>query len=236
MDANEMRDAFLTRYDKLDSLSSPSIEDSEIEEFMNQAQDRKFTHLYMPEGNPTGLGFEMSEKRRRDLSELVKTDNSTTASSSQIGVHTNGIFYDLPTDFLYAIEESLVINTVSVPIKPIEHDYYLSNINNPYKQPSMDVSWRLNISREDHGTGIGDPSDKRVEIITHGPTPTTYFVRYLAYPRRIVINVTTPASSVSCQLDESLHDSIIDEAVKIATGITMPELYNIKSNEANNID
>lgn len=240
MNANEMKYAFLLRYDKIDSLSSPGFDDREVADFLNQAQDRKFLRKYIPEGNKYIQGFEMSEKRRRDLTELVTTVTltSTNNSSSQTGAHNNGTLIDLPDDFLYAIEEHITFSgsTEPIPVMPIEHDYYIANIRNPYKRPYKNLVWRMNIARNTHGTGEetggNAPSAKRIELITDGTTYDSYFIRYLKEPRRIVVDEVTPANQVSCQLDDSIHNEIVDEAVRIAVAITQPELTQIKISES----
>ena len=241
MNANDMKYAFLLRFDKIDSLSSPGFDDREVADFLNQAQDRIFLRQYMPGANEYGQGFEMSEKRRRDLSELISTAVLTPSdySTSQIGAHNNGKLVDLPERFLYAVEEHCTFSgsTEPVPVYPIEHDYYVANIRNPYKRPYANLVWRMNIGRNSHGSGteqgVNAPSDKRVEIITHGPEFVTYFVRYLIEPRRIVVDEITPANQISCQFDESLHNMVVDEAVNIAVAIMQPELYQIKGSEVN---
>lgn len=242
MNSNEMKYAFLLRYDKIDSLSSPGMDDREVADFLNQAQIRIFLRQYIPAANEYQKGFEMSEKRRRDLAELVTTAILTTSdlSASQTGVHTNGKFVDLPSKFLYAIEENCTFagSSEPIPVDVVEHDFYIANIRNPYKKPYKNLVWRMNIARTSHGAGTeeGDnaPTAKRVEIITDGTAFVTYFVRYLSSPRDIVVDEITPANQVSCQLDDSLHDMIVDEAVRIAVAITQHEMYQIKSNEINN--
>jgi len=237
-----MKYAFLLRYDKIDSLSSPGFDDREVADFLNQAQLRIFLKQYIPAANKYQQGFEMSEKRRRDLSELVSTANLTSSdhSTSQTGVHTNGVFVDLPSDFLYAIEENCTFGTSvePIPVDAVEHDFYIANIRNPYKKPYKNLVWRMNVARTSHGTGTEEggnaPTAKRVEIITDGTDFENYFVRYLSSPRDIVVDEVTPANQISCQLDDSLHDMIVDEAVRVAVAITQPELYQIKSNEINN--
>jgi hypothetical protein len=236
-----MKYAFLLRFDKIDSLSSPGFDDREVADFLNQSQDRIFLRQYTPGANEYGQGFEMSEKRRRDLTELVSTAILTPSnySASQTGVHANGKFVDLPTKFLYAIEEYCTFNgsTEPIPINVIEHDFYIANIRNPYKKPYKNLVWRMNVARASQGTGEESegnaPSAKRHEIITHGPEFDTYFVRFLIEPRRIVVDEVTPVNQVSCQLDDSLHSMIVDEAVKIAVSIMQPDLYQIKTNEIN---
>jgi len=158
-------------------------------------------------------------------------------STYQGGVHPNGVFLDMPSDFLYAIEEAAkletspgaVVSTNEAWIKPIKHDEYLSNINNPYKQPYKDLIWRMDISRVQQATGTSTlASLKRTELILpSGYVINNYRCRYLAIPPAIVVDEFTPANQIHCILDETLHREIVDEAVVIAEAATKPEKYQI---------
>lgn len=158
-------------------------------------------------------------------------------SAAQGGVHPKGIFLDMPSDFLYAIEEAVkletnpgaVVNTTESWVKPVKHDEYLSNINNPYKQPYKDLIWRMDISRTQHALGTAVLSSaKRTELILpSGYIVNSYRVRYLATPPAIVCNEFTPTSQIHCILDESLHREIVDEAIIIAQAAVKPDKYQI---------
>jgi hypothetical protein len=170
-------------------------------------------------------------------------------SASGSGVHPNGVFYDLPSDFLYAIEESARLgyidgggNPVILPkeswVKPVKHDEYLPNINNPYKKPYKNLVWRMDISRNtqpsgdiadiNSGEGYVVPTRKRVELIK----PTGYFLeyyrlRYLALPPAIVCDEFNPGDQRHCILDESIHADIVDEAVVIIKAAVKQDEYQI---------
>lgn len=168
----------------------------------------------------------------------------TGLSINQFGVHQNGFFMDLPDLFLYSIEEQVItseLNTKFVTVKPVEHDYVDANLLNPYRKPYKNVIWRLNVASSIKGYGDEDgtldvgtsvlqrkKSNKRVELITNGSNPSVYFLRYLKYPRRIVVDEDTEANQISCELDESLHNTVVDEAVKAAVATFKPQEYQIK--------
>lgn len=357
--ANEMKWAFLVKYDKITNLVSPGYDDREISYILNEGQDRVFKSLYNPLGNKYQQGFEFNEQRRRDLAELVRTVHIIGAIKGGVGIlpvtsktngytctisedlagnfkvvtiltnnantniptsslttlplvrglakgtkivfngddvqdptswvtvtdilsdnkflidtdkegklsfigglamsynqseaHRNsfaalstqqskGYLFDLPELFLYCIEE-MVITTEEprtyAKIKPITHDYYAANIRNPFKQPYKNLVWRMDIDRSMKGYGMEnngvdgnivmyEPTSKRVELITNGSSIIDYYLRYISYPRRIVVDEDTPSNQISCELDESIHNMILDEAVKFATGITNPNEYQIK--------
>lgn len=155
-------------------------------------------------------------------------------SVSQIGAHPHGVFLDMPVDFLYAVEEAA--NLVSNPvrsteswIRPVKHDEYLANINNPYKKPYKDLVWRMDISRiqSAEGTSILS-SSKRSELILDSTSSLDYYrVRYLATPPSIVVDEFEQDNQRHCVLDETLHREIVDEAVLIAQAAAQKESYQI---------
>lgn len=242
MTANEMKFDFQLKYDSLFELSSPAYDDKQISYLLTDSQYRVFIKRYNPLGNKYQKGFEVDEQRRRDLEQLIKpalydsTDTVSedieeiTLSESQAGVHPNGIFLDLPTDFLYAIEETVQLTGESkeITVKPVKHDEYLANINNPYKQPYEDLVWRMDISRLTHAVGVSSSTSKRTELILPSTyTLDTYRVRYLSTPPSIVVDEIDPTNQVHCILNETLHREIVDEAVIIAQAATMKEGYQI---------
>ena len=183
----------------------------------------------------------ISENATATTADLAMT-SGVGKSNSQLDANPNGVIFDLPPSFLYSVQEgvrtSLEAQTY-VEVLPITHDYYYANIDNPFKQPWKNTLWRLDISRRIKGQGNEDgttdneaPSAKRVEIIgPAGATINDYFIRYLKYPRRIVVDTKTPANQISSELDESLHNDIVAAAVRIAVASMRPEEYQIKQAE-----
>jgi hypothetical protein len=231
MDSLEMKQEFLILYDKVTNFDAPGYEDIEISIFLTKAQERVVLSLYNPLVNRVREGFEETEARRKDLQELVKGVTLTTPSTSQSNHLPNGVFYTLPEDFLYAISEEVTlastdpcINGTRLRVKPITHDFYSINLANPWKKPSVkNAVWRL------------DYSDGKHELVTDGTyTISQYHLRYMKRLTPIIIGtdiVDGVAGPTNCELNTILHKRIIDEAVKIATGITNPEQYQIKTIE-----
>ena len=91
MTVSELKDLFLLLYDKVTSSSAPGYEDNEIELFLNKAQLQYVKSHYDFKKNKVKEGIEDTEKRRKELSQLI-TYNNPTVSSSQTGTFTNGIF------------------------------------------------------------------------------------------------------------------------------------------------
>lgn len=231
MTNQEMKQEFLILYDKITNFDAPGYEDIEISIFLTKAQERIFLRNYRSLGNKFQEGFEGTEARRKELQELVKGVEITTPSTTQTNSLPNGVFYDLPADFLFAISEEVTTASTEeckdgkrLMIKPTTHDEYSINIRNPFKKPSIrKYVWRLDYSGDKH------------ELITDGTfSVAKYHLRYLKTLAPIVIGTDTvdgATGPLDCELNNILHKRIIDEAVKIATGGTDPEEYQIKNIE-----
>jgi hypothetical protein len=237
MTANEMSFEFKVGYDKITNFDAPGYEDEEISLLLNKAQERFFLQTYAAT-NKFKEGFEETEKRRKDLSELIANATISVASATQTGSLPNGTLYDLPTNFLYAIKEEVTIssedecdNGKRIKVKPITHDEYTINIDNPFKQPDNELVWRLDYSRT-----VDNVNPKRHELITDGSyTISAYHLRYLRRLPNIVVDEAIPANQVNCILDEITHRRIVDLAIEIALEMSVdPRLQtNVGLNNKN---
>lgn len=258
MTANEMRYEFNVGYDKIVNQAAPGYRDAEVSVLLNKAQEEFIITKYQPLGNKYRQGYEQSEKRRKDLSNLTETAVLDTYTYSATDNHPNGRFWLLPDNLLYTIQEETLINidnecdevdytetlskvtratTISIadgvaetlmriPVKPITHDEYNYTIKSPFKKPSRKKVLRLDYNRDNLQLM------RTHELLTDGTyVVVRYFVRYIRRPRGIVVDKTTPANMVNCELDESTHREVVAIAVRMATGITKPEEYQIKTIE-----
>lgn len=229
MTSLEQQERFLLLYDKVTNFDAPGYEDEEITAILTKAQERVFFNYYHTLGNKYQEGFEATEARRKDLKELVKgvTLNTPITTSENL---PNGVFFTLPQDCLFAISEEVTLvssdpcyNNKRIRIKPITHDEYSINKHNPFKNPDENIAWRL------------DYQNQRHEIIT-APNTTVgeYHLRYIKRLNPIITGAFTfegVAGPLDCELDPILHERIVDEAVRIATAVTDPQQYQIKTIE-----
>lgn len=231
MTADQMKQEFLILYDKITNFSAPGYEDVEISVFLTKAQERVVLSRIRSVGNKYKEGFEESEIRRIELQELVKGVSISIPSTDQANTLPFGSFFDLPADFQFSISEEVTTDStdsckdgVRLRVKPTTHDEYAINVKNPFKKPNIKrYVWRLNYQ------------DRKCELITDGTFAVeTYHLRYLKTLSPIVIGAGTvdgATGPLDCELNNILQKRIIDEAVKIATGITDPEKYQLKSVE-----
>lgn len=96
---------------------------------------------------------------------------------------------------MYDVEAGFNIDD-TILVKPITHDQYWKNINNPFKQPNREVAWRLNYI---DGHEIIPDSTYVID---------TYTIRYIKYP--VLFNVITNAV---VELNTKEIDIIVDMSV-----------------------
>lgn len=231
MNANEMSYEFDLLFDKIASFSSPGYTAKEKGVFLTKAEEI-FTNRYQK--------AEFTEKRRRDLANLTRTQDISTSSTTQDTGKPNGTRYDLPLDLMYIESEEVTVtssddcfdgNRIAVVPKP--EDVYAIQIKNPHKKPLLkgstyDCAWRMDFY--DNSNGI-----KRVDLITDGTfSINTYHLTYYKKPVGIT-PLLSGDSSTTVQVDSELnftcHREIVEIAIRIAAGSVDPQEYQIKMNE-----
>jgi hypothetical protein len=233
MTANEMKQEFLVGYDKIANQSSPGYIDSEISQFLSEAQETIIKNRYSPYGNKYGDSFEETEKRRKELQGLispsVEEDGTpkTTLSSNQSSKFSNSSFiYDLPIDlWLPIIEWVKFENCEEVrDVIPITHDEFILQRKNPFLKPNKRKCWRLDSNKFENNF--------RYEIISNGDIPLEYHIQYLKKPSNIVVG----DSPVDCELHDLIHREIISKAIDIALEAAQDERFQSHAAINNNIE
>lgn len=227
MTANEMKYEANVLYDKITSAGAPGYTDREWSVLLSKAERVVFDEAFDPYKS-----FEENERKRKFFSNL-KVSVNPAVSASQTGVHPNGVFFDLPADFGYTAKEEVTTSSANVcknnkriKVVPVTEDIYNTNIQNPYKKPYCEdgdgVVWRMDFNNSRH------------ELITDGTfTINSYHLRYWKLPQGIVpfTNDGSTTAQVDSLMNEHAHRYIVETAVRIATGITNPQEYQIKLNE-----
>lgn len=231
MTSQEMKDAFLLEFDNIASFTAPGYIDSEINYFLNRGQENYVKFGYNPNSNAGKEGYEETEKRSKDLSEL---DRFATISIFSAGNHPNSFFVSLPDKFWLTTKEEAEITYIDdcgesvtdrVPVKAITKNYYNANISNPDKQPYPELLWRLDFSRGNTNLPVSITNNKQHELVTFtGSTINNYFVSYIKYPNQIDV-VTVGAD---CELDPASHYKIVSLAVELAIENSKSQRFQTK--------
>lgn len=152
--------------------------------------------------------------------------------ASQTDAHPNGVMFKMPSNFLYSVEEGVQLKKVSdntlekeCVVKPVTHDEYSANVNNPYKAPYNKLVWRLGVGGN---TSLSNIS--RTELIV----PSTHTINY--YRNVFVSNppdIVCGETEENCILNEAMQIEIINEAVVMASAANKQENYQVSLNESN---
>lgn len=241
MTNQEFRNEFNISYNAIASMSAPGIDDYELSLYLTKAQLEIIKNYYDPLSNRKQKGFEATEKRRRDLNQLIKDYKTTDIISNSFNIDSLSKFYIVPDDLFLIINEKAKItsedcyNGKILTIKPMSYDEYDIQIDNPFEKPNGKLAWRLDLSNINN--------NKVVEIIS--PYNITgsleYQIRYIKYPKPIIItnlNTAFPSDNLTidgifaetpCELNTEICREILDRTVLLATADYKPQNLQVKA-------
>ena len=241
MTNQEFRNQFDISYNAIASNSAPGIDDYELSVYLTKAQLEIVKNYYDPLSNRKQKGFEATEKRRRDLNQLVKDYKTSTTITNSSNINSEAKFYIVPNDLFLIVNEKAKItsedcyNSKTLTIKPISYDEYDVQIENPFEKPNEKVAWRLDLSNVNN--------TKVVEIISPYNIlgSLEYQIRYIKYPKPIIItnlNTAFPSDNLTidgifvetpCELNTEICREILDRAVLLATADYRPQNLQVKA-------
>ena len=241
MTNQEFRNQFDISYNAIASMSAPGIDDYELSVYLTKAQLEIIKNYYDPLSNRKQKGFEATEKRRRDLNQLVKDYKTNSTISNSSNIDSQSKFYIVPNDLFLIVNEKAKINSQdcynnkTLVIKPVTYDEYNIQISNPFEKPNNTTAFRLDISNINN--------IKVVEIISPYNVlgSLEYQIRYIKYPKPIIItnlNTTFPSDNLTidgifvetpCELDKEICREILDRAVLLATADYKSQNLQVKA-------
>ena len=234
----DMHYHFKLGVDKVDSLSAPNFLPEEIDILLNQAQDQ-FIENRAYGTNKKGEGVEETQKRLDDLKNITENYETTTFINNTSN-KPNGVYVDLPTDYLHALNEEVSLtyvdcnndNTLSrADVEPGTHDGYNTVIKkDPFNKPDKDKVYRL-------GAGVSGTTE-RFELITGSETINNYYLRYIRVPASITYGAqyVPVVADVNCELSNHTHREIVALAVIFALEDIGSQRYVTSKNEFNEIE
>lgn len=220
--SNEM-DTLLNSYSRSiefgNATNSQDIKLDEYEKsvFLTQAQQQIIIGLYNGD-NVEHQSFESTEELRRYLVNLVKGIKITepVKSDNLIGMETYSVFYQLPSDLWFIIQENINIkttdcyNNTDIRVIPVKHDYYQKQAHNPFRGINKTKALRLDIG------------DNIAEIVCSSDI-NYYYVRYMTKPSPIILidlndglSIDNTDKKTECKMHEALHRTIVETAVQMA--------------------
>lgn len=201
-------------FDKKLELDSIEFDEYQKSLYLTKAQEEIIKEVY----SSTSSSFEDTEKSRRELDSLVKTCNCQESEGTILYDKFNHKSFDIPQDCWYIVYEQVKYNSenncvssIVSDVVPVTHDEYQRVIKNPFRGPKNTRVLRLDIGK------------LKVELVSSNIIDT-YTIRYLSQPEPIVlcdlqgdgINMQGINCPNTCKLTESIHQQILDRAVRSA--------------------
>lgn len=226
MGPTEFFERFNVLYNNIMSNAAPGLDAYEVSEYLTKAQLEIVKSHFSKRGNKYLEGIDDSTKRQKDFEKLIKIAIISIAASQQ-PYDSRGIVFTAPNDVLFVLNEKfhLVLkdNTIfDKTVVPLSYDEYDRLMSKPFGGPLRKQAWRLT-SQGSNGTYYEIIfNEKRSDVAQ----TTNYKIRYVKRPQPIIVddlsslgdNLTIDGKSTvtECELDESLHEEILQRAVELA--------------------
>ncbi len=218
MTEQEMIELFGERYN-LSSNSNDDKLDDEVYLYLNAAQDRFINQRFT--GNPSGLPFQLTQKRIDDLRTLITESGDLSAATNPSPTIPNGKRYTTPANLRFFIKAypSINGNPVSAEMITLEESYKW--IQTPNNNPIVREA-KVLYENATTFTVIVDPTD----LANLG----TVKVQYIKIP-------TTIASGTNSELPNHTHREIVEIAVGLAIeGIENIDRYQTHSDKLKTVE
>lgn len=197
-------------YNNISSNKAPGLNEYEKSVFLTKAQEQIVTELYSGR-NTTYNSFEETEEQRRYLHSLITTSSLEESTDTDDIITSNSSIYKLPENIMFiTYETAILIGNKEVTVYPVSQDELSKIIKNPFRGPSNNRVLRL------------DLGNNSIEVISNYDI-TKYLIRYIRKPNPIILtdledelSINGVAEESECELDSSLHRTILDRAVALA--------------------
>lgn len=226
MTLTEFSNEFDVLFNNITSGQSPGLDEYEKSVFLTKAQNELVKNYFNPRGNKYQEGFDGSQKRQVDFSNLMSNFSVKSSSPPEFTDSYNSVEITIPNEInVFVVLNEIVKVTYKVnsesktkilQVIPIKYDEYLRLNSKPYKQPLKNQAWRLLVDSDTIGK-------KAAIIIGHNNTFSEYKLRYLRRPNPIIIedlgedlSIQGVHESSECELDEEIHPEILQRAVELA--------------------
>lgn len=197
-------------YNNISSNKAPGLNEYEKSVFLTKAQEQIVTELYSGR-NTTYNSFEETEEQRRYLHSLITTSSLEESTEIADIITSNSSIYKLPENIMFITYETAILTgNKEVTVYPVSQDELSKIIKNPFRGPSNNRVLRL------------DLGNNSIEVISNYDI-TKYLIRYIRKPNPIILvdledelSINGVTEESECELDSSLHRTILDRAVALA--------------------
>lgn len=241
MTIQEFSNEFDILYNNIMSNAAPGLTEYEKSVFLTKAQSEIIRAYFSNKGNKFQEGFDDSEKRQYDFSNLIRVSSLSRVEDSKLEqleqLDRRSQVFLFPVDYFLSVNELIVDSTGSYySVIPLKHEEYQRLMLKPYAYPVKRGAWRMFTNTL---LVLADPSDtegKKVqvpvaEIIGRFSEDITYQLRYVRKPKPIVLENLGEELSIDgehlksdCELSSELHSEILQRAVELAKAAYIGDL------------
>ena len=213
-------------YNNIMSDKAPGLNEYEKSVFLTRAEQNVVIRLY---NGTLGKSFEETEEITAYLNSLVSQSNCSEVSGTAQHIIDDSQVFELPEDILFRTLELCKVSVdgcgeMTADVVPVTQDEFWRTSRNPFKGPNKSRVLRLSYG-EAGEFGTGTEQFHYSELISKYPV-SSYTVRYLKNPEPIILKdledgltIDGQSEAKTCMLHESLHSTILNEAVRLAKAI-----------------
>lgn len=221
-------------YNNITSNRAPGLNEYEKSVFLTKAQNELVKNYFLPQSNLKQAGFDDNRRRQADFSNLIENISlvpSSGSTDSKIDKRSNSLLFELvnggsPLRVVAIVNESFTSTkndeTKLYTVVPMSLVEYSRAMKKPYNEPYKGQVWRLitkaGLANSTYTTTI--EIVRRTVDIEDGAT-LRYNLTYVRFPEEIKLYSTNPITGDTvptqpCELDESLHEEVLQRAVELA--------------------
>lgn len=149
MTTQEFSNEFDILYNNIMSNAAPGLTEYEKSVFLTKAQSEIIKSYFNSKGNKFQEGFDDSEKRQYDFSNLIRTSTLFNINSVKERItdleklDRRSQVFIFPKDYFLSVNEILTDSSTSYAVIPLSHDEYQKLMLKPYAYPTKRGAWRL---------------------------------------------------------------------------------------------
>ena len=229
MITSEFSVEFDVLYSNITSNQAPGLNGFEKSVFLTKAQNQLLPEFFNHRVDATDGGFDNSEERQIDFSNIIRTESLSDIGSpiDYVRIDPRSFIYRVNSDVLFVLNEFLDVipqetagTQTTLTVVALSYDEYSRLMRKPYKYPPKGQAWRL-INGSDSGK-----NHRCFEIIAKdvAGSDLSYRIRYVRRPCPIIledltdlgVSIDNRTEVTQCELPEEMHHKILERAVTLA--------------------
>ena len=225
---NELSAQFDVMYNNVTSNQAPGLNEYEKSVFLTKAQNMLLIEYFNNRTDGVGGGFDGSQKRQYDFSQLINTSSLQPLSlSSYTTLDKRSVPYIFPADYFLTVNEILADGSYQYNVIPLSYDEYSRLMMKPYNFPVKRAVWRLFTGK----TSVVNPSfyQKKYDVNNDGKVDmqdVSDINQYLTDPQGDATKYDVNGDGTVTQADSSEIAEAISVLAPVAEIIGKPTMEN----------